>query len=94
MTDSSALVSWSQPMVPSDVVTLFYGPSSEPSDETSTEISSPDNQYSIAGLRPDTEYKVSLISRSGDDSSDPVVTTFTTGRSIKHLKTITYINSV
>lgn len=59
---------------------MIYGPSSDPSDETSVEITPPDKQYSIGGLRPDTEYKVSLISRSGDLTSDPVTTTFTTGR--------------
>uniref|UniRef100_A0A673B1P9 Zmp:0000000846 n=1 Tax=Sphaeramia orbicularis TaxID=375764 RepID=A0A673B1P9_9TELE len=78
VTDSSALVSWSQPVVPVDKVIMFYGQSSDPSDETSVEIFSPDKQYSIDGLRPDTEYKVSLVSRMGDISSDPVTTTFTT----------------
>ncbi|XP_045922490.1 tenascin isoform X4 [Micropterus dolomieu] len=78
VTDSSALVGWSQPVAPIDRVTMFYGPSSGLSDETIVEISPPDKQYSIDGLRPDTEYKVSLISRSGDMSSDPVTTTFVT----------------
>ncbi|XP_070845448.1 tenascin-like isoform X1 [Chaetodon trifascialis] len=78
VTDSSALVSWSPPVAPMDKVTMFYGPSSDPSDETRVEISPPDKQYSIDGLRPDTEYKVSLVSRSGDITSNPVTTTFTT----------------
>ncbi|XP_070780334.1 tenascin-like isoform X2 [Enoplosus armatus] len=78
VTDSSALVGWSQPVAPMDKVTMFYGPSSDPSDETSVEIFPPDKQYSIDSLRPDTEYKVSLISRSGDITSDPVTGTFTT----------------
>ncbi|XP_044030141.1 tenascin isoform X1 [Siniperca chuatsi] len=78
VTDSSALVSWSQPVAPMGRVTMFYGPSSDPSDETSVEIFPPDKQYSIDGLRPDTEYKVSLISRSGDITSDPVTATFIT----------------
>lgn len=82
MTDSSALVSWSQPVAPMDKVTMFYGPSSDPSDETSVEIPPPDKQYSIDGLRPDTEYKVSLISRRGDITSDLVTTTFVTGRHV------------
>ncbi|XP_049460144.1 tenascin isoform X2 [Epinephelus fuscoguttatus] len=78
VTDSSALVSWSQPVVPMDRLTMIYGPSSDPSDETSVEIPPPDKQYSIDGLRPDTEYKVSLISRSGELTSDPATSTFTT----------------
>ncbi|XP_076614634.1 tenascin-like [Chaetodon auriga] len=78
VTDSSALVSWSQPVAPMDKVTMIYGPSSDPSDETRVEISPPDKQYSIDSLRPDTEYKVSLVSRSGDITSNPVTTTFTT----------------
>ncbi|XP_074473435.1 tenascin isoform X1 [Sebastes fasciatus] len=78
VTDSSALVGWFQPVAPMDRLTMFYGPSSDPSDETRVEISPPDKQYSIDGLRPDTEYTVSLISRSGPLSSNPAVTTFTT----------------
>ncbi|KAM7368699.1 hypothetical protein PAMP_013011 [Pampus punctatissimus] len=78
VTESSALVSWSEPVAPIDKVTMFYGPSSDPTDETSAEILSPDKQYSIDGLRPDTEYKVLLISRSRDINSHPVTTTFTT----------------
>ncbi|XP_073333469.1 tenascin-like [Pagrus major] len=78
VTDSSALVGWSQPVAPIDRVTMFYGPSADPSDETRVQIFPPDKQYSLDGLRPDTEYKVSLISRSGDSRSDPVTATFTT----------------
>uniref|UniRef100_A0A3P8REW0 Zmp:0000000846 n=1 Tax=Astatotilapia calliptera TaxID=8154 RepID=A0A3P8REW0_ASTCA len=79
ITDSSALISWSQPVAPMDGITMFYMPSSDPSDENRVDISPPDKQYSIDGLRPDTEYTVSLISRSGDITSDPVTATFTTG---------------
>ncbi|XP_042079201.1 tenascin isoform X6 [Haplochromis burtoni] len=78
ITDSSALISWSQPVAPMDGITMFYMPSSDPSDENRVAISPPDKQYSIDGLRPDTEYTVSLISRSGDITSDPVTATFTT----------------
>ncbi|XP_060917162.1 tenascin-like isoform X3 [Labrus mixtus] len=78
VTDSSALIGWSQPLAPVDRITLSYGPGSAPSDETSVEVPPPDKQYSIDGLQPDTEYSVSLVSRSGDVSSDPVLTTFTT----------------
>uniref|UniRef100_A0A8C9YCP0 Tenascin Ca n=1 Tax=Sander lucioperca TaxID=283035 RepID=A0A8C9YCP0_SANLU len=78
VTDSSALVGWSQPVAPMDRLTMFYGLSSEPSDKTSVEIYPPDKQHSIDGLRPDTEYKVSLISRSGGLTSDPATATFTT----------------
>lgn len=66
-------------MAPIDRITMFYGPSSDPSDETRVQIFPPDKQYSLDGLRPDTEYKVSLISRNGDIRSDPVMATFTTG---------------
>lgn len=83
MTDTSALVSWSQPVAPIDRVTMIYGLSSNPSDGTDVDIFPPDKQSSVDGLRPDTEYKVSLISRRGDqESSEPVTTTFTTGMSV------------
>lgn len=79
VTDTSALVSWSQPVAPVERIAMFYGPTSDASDETVVMISPPDKQYSIDGLIPDKEYKVSLISRNGDISSDPVTATFTTG---------------
>ncbi|KAM4635378.1 tenascin isoform 6-T6 [Polymixia lowei] len=76
--DSSALVTWSQPVAQIDGVTVSYGPSSDPSDRSSVELSTVDKQYSIGSLKPDTEYQVSLISRRGDITSDPVIETFTT----------------
>lgn len=79
MTDLSALVLWSQPVAPVDGVTMSYGPTSDPSDKIRAVIAPPDKQYSIDGLRPDTEYMVSLTSSSGNMTSEPVNTTFTTG---------------
>lgn len=80
MTDTSALVSWSQPVAPADRVSMVYGLSSDPSGGTSVDVFPPDKQSSIDGLRPDTEYRVSLISRRGEqESSEPVMATFTTG---------------
>uniref|UniRef100_A0A665U106 Zmp:0000000846 n=1 Tax=Echeneis naucrates TaxID=173247 RepID=A0A665U106_ECHNA len=79
VSDSSALVSWSQPVAPMDRVTMFYGPTSDLSEKMSAEILPPEKHYGLDSLRPDTEYTVSLISRRGDITSDPVTTTFTTG---------------
>ncbi|XP_054613201.1 tenascin-like isoform X4 [Dunckerocampus dactyliophorus] len=79
VTDSSALVSWSQPAAPSDRVTIFYKPSSAPSEDAKVEIFPPDKQHSLEGLKPDTEYTVSLVSRRQDANSEPTITTFTTG---------------
>ncbi|XP_023193839.1 tenascin-like isoform X4 [Xiphophorus maculatus] len=78
VTDSSALISWNLPVAPVDRVTMFYMPSSDPSDETTVDVSPPDKQYNTDNLRPDTEYTVSIISRRGEATSDPVTTTFTT----------------
>ncbi|XP_047228736.1 tenascin isoform X6 [Girardinichthys multiradiatus] len=79
VTDSSALITWFLPVAPVDRITLFYMPSSDPSDETTVDVSPPDKQYNIDSLRPDTEYIVSIISRRGETTSDPATTTFTTG---------------
>ncbi|KAM4532401.1 tenascin-like [Fundulus diaphanus] len=78
VTDSSALISWNLPVAPVDGVTLIYVPSSDPSDETTEDISPADKQYNMDGLRPDTEYTVSIISKRGEATSDPVTTTFAT----------------
>ncbi|XP_047185467.1 tenascin isoform X7 [Scophthalmus maximus] len=89
VTDSSALVSWSQPVVPMDRVAIFYTPTSDPSDVGSAVISPPDKQYSIDVLMPDTEYTVSLTSMRGNVTSDPVTTTFTTALDApKHLRAV------
>ncbi|KAG7498372.1 tenascin-like isoform X4 [Solea senegalensis] len=90
VTDSSALVSWSQPVAPVDSVTMFYGPTSDPFDKVRAVITPPDKQYSIDGLKPDTEYTVSLTSSSRDVTSDPVTTTFITALDApKHLQAVT-----
>uniref|UniRef100_A0A1A8JWT4 Tenascin C n=1 Tax=Nothobranchius kuhntae TaxID=321403 RepID=A0A1A8JWT4_NOTKU len=78
VTDSSALISWNLPVAHVDRVTMFYMPSSDPSNETTVDIFPPDKQFSVDSLRPDTEYTVSIISRRGDATSDPVTTSFTT----------------
>uniref|UniRef100_A0A672HV51 Zmp:0000000846 n=1 Tax=Salarias fasciatus TaxID=181472 RepID=A0A672HV51_SALFA len=79
VTDSSALISWSQPVAPTDKVTMFYSPTSDPAQKARVDVSPPDKQYSISSLKPDTEYTVSLVSWSSGVSSDPVTTSFTTG---------------
>uniref|UniRef100_A0A3Q2NRX9 Tenascin Ca n=1 Tax=Fundulus heteroclitus TaxID=8078 RepID=A0A3Q2NRX9_FUNHE len=78
VTDSSALISWNLPVAPVDGVTLIYVPSSNPSDETTEDISPADKQYNMDALRPDTEYTVSIISKRGEATSDPITTTFAT----------------
>lgn len=80
VTDSSALLVWFQPASPTDGLSMVYGPSADPSDKTRVDISPSDKQHSLGALRPDTEYKVSLVSRSGGLASAPAVATFTTGR--------------
>ncbi|XP_056146263.1 LOW QUALITY PROTEIN: tenascin-like [Lampris incognitus] len=78
VTDSSTLVTWSQPVAEVDGVTVFYGPSSDTPDQTRVDFSSSEKQYNIDNLRPDTEYQISLVSRRGDTTSNPVTLTFTT----------------
>ncbi|KAJ7988533.1 hypothetical protein DPEC_G00324560 [Dallia pectoralis] len=78
VTDRSGLVSWSQPLAKVDGITISYGPSSDPTERTTADLSITDKQYSIENLRPDTEYQVSFVSRNGDITSDPVYEIFTT----------------
>ncbi|KAM9517877.1 tenascin isoform 3-T3 [Salvelinus alpinus] len=78
VTDSSGLVTWFHPVAQVDGVTVSYGPSSDPTERTSVDLSTTDKQYSIDSLSPDTEYQVSLVSRRGNSTSDPVTEIFTT----------------
>ncbi|XP_036385252.1 tenascin-like [Megalops cyprinoides] len=78
VTDSSALVTWFQPVAQVDGITVSYGPVSNSSDRDTVELSHTDTQYNLDNLDPDTEYEVSLLSTRGDMTSDPVHETFTT----------------
>ncbi|KAK0132071.1 Tenascin [Merluccius polli] len=78
VTDSSALFSWSQPITQVNSITVTYMPTSDPSDQTSVDLTDMDTQYSAGNLRPDTEYRISLTSRREGVASDPVIRTFTT----------------
>lgn len=76
ITDSTALVTWFRPLAQIDGVILSYGTGSEA--PTVVELSEDESQYSLGNLIPDTEYEVTLLSRRGLMTSDPVTETFTT----------------
>ncbi|XP_068508852.1 tenascin isoform X3 [Syngnathus scovelli] len=78
VSDSSALIGWSEPAAPTDRVTLLYKPSRASSEGAEVEIFPPDKQHSLEGLKPDTEYTVSLVAHSKNVSSEPATVTFTT----------------
>lgn len=88
VTDTTALVTWFQPVAEVDGVSITYGPSSAPADRKVVELSSTDTQYHLGGLRPDTQYEVSLMARRGESSGMPVSITFHTGSS----ETILFLN--
>ncbi|XP_036382680.1 tenascin-like isoform X2 [Megalops cyprinoides] len=78
VTDSSALITWFQPVAQVDGITVSYGPSADTSRKT-VNLPSVETQYHADGLEPDTEYEVSLMSTRGGMTSEPVFDTFTTG---------------
>ncbi|XP_075903228.1 tenascin isoform X3 [Nelusetta ayraudi] len=78
VTDTTALVTWFQPVAEVDGVTITFGPSSIPADRNTVELSSTDTQHHLGGLRPDTQYEVSLMARRGEWSGVPVSITFHT----------------
>lgn len=80
VTDTTALVTWFQPVADVDGVTVSYGPSSSPADRKVVELSSTDTQYHLGGLAPDTQYEISLTARKGDLTSIPVYESFLTGK--------------
>lgn len=79
VTDTTALVTWFQPVAVVDGVSISYGPSSSPSDRNIVELSSTDTQHHLGGLNPDTHYEVSLTARRGEQASNPVYESFLTG---------------
>ncbi|KAM4616107.1 tenascin isoform 2-T2 [Polymixia lowei] len=78
VTDTTALLTWFQPVAQVDGVSVSFGPSSDPADRNVAELSSTDTQHHLGGLSPDTEYQVSLMARKGEATSVPVYETFLT----------------
>ncbi|KAM3611855.1 uncharacterized protein V6R79_025021 [Siganus canaliculatus] len=78
VTDTTALVTWFQPVANVDAVSISYGSSSNPADRNVVELSSADTQYHLGGLIPDTHYEVSLMARRGEQTSVPVYESFLT----------------
>lgn len=86
VTDTTALITWFQPVAQVDGISVSYAPSTD-LDKNTVELSSMDTQYHLAELYPDTEYEVSLMARRGEMTSFPVYQTFTTGtNSFQHLE--------
>ncbi|KAI5613047.1 tenascin-like isoform X1 [Silurus asotus] len=78
VTDSTALITWFQPIAQVDSITMSYGPITGSADSHKVELSSVETQYHLAELFPDMEYSVSLMARRGEMTSVPVYETFTT----------------
>lgn len=77
--DTTALVTWFQPVAEVDGVIISYGPTSNAADRKVVELLSTDTQYHLGGLNPDTQYEVSLMARRGERTSIPVFESFHTG---------------
>ncbi|XP_051552470.1 tenascin-like [Myxocyprinus asiaticus] len=89
VTDTTALITWIQPVAQVDRISVSYGPNTGSSDRNSIEVSSMDTQYHLAELYPDTEYEVSLMAHRGEMTSFPIYETFTTDLDApKHLKAV------
>ncbi|KAL0965360.1 hypothetical protein UPYG_G00280240 [Umbra pygmaea] len=78
VTDGSGLVTWLHPVAEVDTVTVSYGPSSDPTERTTVDLPTSEKQHIIENLSPDTEYQVTLVSRRGDTTSEPVHEMFST----------------
>ncbi|CAN9512792.1 unnamed protein product [Ophioblennius macclurei] len=78
VTDTTALVTWFQPVANVDGVSISYGPSTDSADRSVVDMSSTDTQYHLGGLRPDTRYEVTLMAKKDERSSAPVHESFIT----------------
>ena len=82
VTDTTALVTWFEPVAQVDGVRVSYGPSADPADRQVVELASSETQHHLGGLRPDTQYQVALAAKKGDVLSVPVYETFLTGETL------------
>uniref|UniRef100_A0A7N8XUN6 Tenascin C n=1 Tax=Mastacembelus armatus TaxID=205130 RepID=A0A7N8XUN6_9TELE len=78
VTDTTALVTWSQPVAEVDRVSISYWPTLNPAERSMVDLSSTDTQYHLGGLTPDTHYEVSLTARRGERTSIPFLEFFLT----------------
>ncbi|CAL8248379.1 unnamed protein product [Merluccius merluccius] len=78
VTDTTALVTWFEPVAQVDSVRVSYGPSADPADRQVVELASSETQHHLGGLSPDTQYQVALAAKKGDVLSVPVYETFLT----------------
>ncbi|XP_072908183.1 tenascin isoform X5 [Hemitrygon akajei] len=76
VTDSTAHITWRNPAAHIEGISLFYGTIG--GEKVEVDLPDIETTYSIAELQPDTEYKVSLVSKRGDMRSVPATNTFTT----------------
>uniref|UniRef100_A0AAY4BK47 Tenascin C n=1 Tax=Denticeps clupeoides TaxID=299321 RepID=A0AAY4BK47_9TELE len=76
--DTSALVTWWQPVAQVDGMSISYGPTFDRTDSNTADLSVFDTQYHLNNLHPDTEYEVSLMAKRGEMTSVPVTETFLT----------------
>ncbi|KAM6965214.1 tenascin [Aplochiton taeniatus] len=79
VTDTTALVTWFQPVALVDGLSMSFGPSSDPGERSTVELSATDTQHHLGRLSPDTEYEVALMARRGEMTSVPVYENFLTG---------------
>lgn len=93
VTDSTALITWLQPVAHVDGISMSYGPNKDSSDKKTIELSSMDTQYHLSELHPDTEYEVSLMARRGETTSFPIYETFTTGMTVNSFCKVQQIES-
>ncbi|NXF32764.1 TENR protein, partial [Nyctibius bracteatus] len=78
LTSSSVNVTWSDPSPPADRLILTYSPQDEDEAQQLT-LDGTRRHASLTGLRPSTEYLVSLVTVHGAISSEPVMGSITTG---------------
>ena len=82
VTDTTALVTWFEPVAQVDAVRVSYGPSADPADRQVVELESSETQHHLGALHPDTLYQVALSAKKGDVLSVPVYETFLTGETV------------
>uniref|UniRef100_A0A8C6M8B2 Tenascin C n=1 Tax=Nothobranchius furzeri TaxID=105023 RepID=A0A8C6M8B2_NOTFU len=78
VTETTALVTWFQPVATVDGLSISFWPSLNPANRNVIELSSSDTQYHLGGLTPDAQYEVSLTAKRGGQTSLPVNNSFIT----------------
>lgn len=83
VTSSSVNITWSDPSPPADRLILNYSPQDEEEEMMEVSLDATKRHFVLMGLQPATEYIVNLVAVHGTVTSEPIIGSITTGKTVR-----------